>query len=161
MTSIKELCWKKKKRFVFILASQYIDMITLIFSFPSPFTGSACTRTGGQGAPGRRAACHGSRSQCPIRAQGQIQVVFMRLVVGKRKTNRLQVLLDLGVEGTGLERNNLRGSIGVVGNGRAALGAEESVDGVSRSGRAGPLLDGAVDGEGGFGDDGDEGWRGS
>lgn len=45
-----------------------------------------------------------------------------------------------------------------MGNGRAALGAEESVDLVSGGGRAGPRLDGAVDGQLVFGDDGDESW---
>lgn len=44
---------------------------------------------------------------------------------------RLQVLLDLSVESTGLERNDLRSSVGVVGDGRAALGAEETVDNVA------------------------------
>jgi hypothetical protein len=43
-----------------------------------------------------------------------------------------------------------------VGNGRAAVGAEESVDLVSGGGRAGPRLDGAVDGQLVLGDDGDE-----
>lgn len=47
-----------------------------------------------------------------------------------------------------------------MGDGRAALGAEDSVDGVSGGGRAGPLLDGAVDGQRGLGDDGDESWPG-
>lgn len=47
-----------------------------------------------------------------------------------------------------------------MGNGRAALGAEESVDFVSGGGRAGPRLDGAVDGQLVFGDDGDESWPG-
>lgn len=71
-------------------------------------------------------------------------------------TNRLQGLLDLGVESTALEGNDLGSTIGVVGDGRSALGAEESVDGVSRGGGAGPLLDGTVDGERGLGDDDDE-----
>lgn len=75
-------------------------------------------------------------------------------------TDRLQLLLNLGIESAGLEGNDLGSSIGVVGDGRAALGAEEAVDGVSGGGGAGPLLDGAVDGEGGLGDDGDESCRG-
>lgn len=45
-----------------------------------------------------------------------------------------------------------------MGNGRAALGAEDSVDLVSGVGRAGPRLDGAVDGQLGLGDDSDESW---
>lgn len=76
----------------------------------------------------------------------------------REKTYRLELLLQLGLKGAGLESNDLGGGIGVVGDGRAALGAEESVDGVSGGGRAGPLLDGAVDGQRGFGDDGDESW---
>jgi hypothetical protein len=75
-------------------------------------------------------------------------------------THRLQLLLDLGVQSPGLEGNDIGSSIGVVGNGRAALGAEEAMDGVSGGGGAGPLLDGTVDGEGGLGDDGDESCRG-
>jgi hypothetical protein len=43
-------------------------------------------------------------------------------------THRLQVLLQLRVKSASLEGNDLRGGIGVVGNGRAALGAEETVD---------------------------------
>lgn len=45
-----------------------------------------------------------------------------------------------------------------MGNGRAAVRAEESVDLVSGVGRAGPSLDGAVDGQLVLGDDGDESW---
>lgn len=47
-----------------------------------------------------------------------------------------------------------------MGDGRAALGAEESVDLVSGGGRARPRLDGAVDGQLVFRDDGDESWSG-
>lgn len=72
-------------------------------------------------------------------------------------TYRLEVLLQLGVEGTGLEGDDLGGGIGVVGDGRAALGAEEAVDDVTgRALGARVLLDGAVDGELVLGDDGDE-----
>jgi hypothetical protein len=63
-------------------------------------------------------------------------------------THRLEVLLDLGVKGTSLQSDDLRGGIGVVGNGRTALGAEKTVDNVARrSLGAGVGLDGAVDGE--------------
>lgn len=74
----------------------------------------------------------------------------------RESTNRLQGLLDLGVESAALEGNDLGSTIGVVGDGRSALGAEESVDCVSRGGGAGPLLDGTVDGERGLGDDDNE-----
>lgn len=63
-------------------------------------------------------------------------------------THRLEVLLDLGIEGTSLQGDDLRSGIGVVGDGRTALAAEETVDNVA--GRAlgtGVGLDRAVDGE--------------
>jgi hypothetical protein len=72
-------------------------------------------------------------------------------------TYRLEVLLDLGVEGTSLEGNDLRGGIGVVGDGRATLGAEEAVDDIARAALgARVLLDGAVNGQLVLRDDGDE-----
>lgn len=74
-----------------------------------------------------------------------------------KSTHRLQGLLDLRVQSTGLEGNDRRGSVRVVGNGRAAVGAEKTVDRVAGSTVAGVLLDGAVDGQDIFGDDGDEG----
>lgn len=69
---------------------------------------------------------------------------------------RLQGLLNLGIESTSLEGDDLGGSRRIVGDGRAALGAEDSVDGISGVGLAGPCLDGAVDGQLVFGNDGDE-----
>ena len=45
-----------------------------------------------------------------------------------------------------------------MGNGRAALGAEEAVDVVARGTLARVFLDGALDGELVLGDDGDEGF---
>lgn len=71
-------------------------------------------------------------------------------------TYRLQGLLDLSVQSTGLQSDNLRGRIGVVGNGRATLGAEDAVDGVARATLARPGLGGAGDGQSGLGNDGDE-----
>lgn len=76
------------------------------------------------------------------------------------KTNRLQELLNLAIESAGFENANGSVTCRLVGDGRAALGAEESVDIVSRVGLAGPLLDGAVDGQLVPGDDGDESWPG-
>lgn len=72
-------------------------------------------------------------------------------------THRLQGLLDLGVEGAALERDDLRGRIRVVGDRGAALGAEDAVDGVARGALAGPGLGRAVDLELVLGDDADEG----
>lgn len=69
-------------------------------------------------------------------------------------TYRFQRLLDLGVQGASLEGDDLRGSIGVVGDRGSALAAEDSVHGVAAGalGRVG--LGGAVDGQRGLGDDG-------
>lgn len=72
------------------------------------------------------------------------------------KTHRLQGLLDLRVESTGLDGNDRRGSIRVVGNGRATLRAEYAVDVLARAALASPALGGAVDGELVLGHDGDE-----
>ena len=72
-------------------------------------------------------------------------VVKVLRIIG---THRLEVLLDLGIEGTSLQGDDLRSGIGVVGDGRTALAAEETVDNVA--GRAlgtGVGLDRAVDGE--------------
>lgn len=44
-----------------------------------------------------------------------------------------------------------------MGNGRAAVGAEEAVDSLARGSGAGPLLDWAVDGKLVLGDDDNEG----
>lgn len=71
-------------------------------------------------------------------------------------TYRLQVLLDLSVQSTSLQSDDLGGSIGVVGNGRATLGAEDTVDGMARRSLAGPSLGGAVDSQSGLGDDSDQ-----
>lgn len=79
----------------------------------------------------------------------------------KERTYGLEVLLQLSVEGAGLEGNDLGGGIGVVGDGGTALGAEESVDDVAgRALGAGVGLDGAVEGELVLLDDSDESYRG-
>ena len=76
------------------------------------------------------------------------------------ETYRLEVLLQFAVQSTTLECNDLRGSIRVVGNGRAALGAKESVDDVTRAALgAGIGLDGAVDGKLVLLNNGDESFR--
>lgn len=71
-------------------------------------------------------------------------------------TYRLQILLDLGVQGTSLQGDDLGSSIGVVGNRRATLGAEDAVDGMAGRALAGPSLGGAVDCQSGLGDDSDQ-----
>jgi hypothetical protein len=43
-----------------------------------------------------------------------------------------------------------------MGDRRAAVGAEQTVDGLARGASASPLLDGTVDGELGLGDNGDK-----
>lgn len=68
-------------------------------------------------------------------------------------THRLQVLLQLRVQSTALECNDLGSGIWVVGNWRAALRAEEAVDGFARGSLARPLLDRAIDRELVLGDD--------
>lgn len=71
-------------------------------------------------------------------------------------TYRLEGLLDLSVQSTSLQSNDLGSRIGVVGNGRATLGAEDAVDRVAGATLASPALGGAVDGQLGLGDDGDQ-----
>lgn len=71
-------------------------------------------------------------------------------------TYRLQVLLDLGVQSTGLESDDRGRSVGVVGNGRAALGAEDTVDGLAGGAVLCEALGRAVEGQGVLGDDGNE-----
>jgi hypothetical protein len=79
---------------------------------------------------------------------GEVLLAERQLSNGPDLGIRLEVLLDLGVKGTSLQSDDLRGGIGVVGNGRTALGAEKTVDNVARrSLGAGVGLDGAVDGE--------------
>lgn len=84
-------------------------------------------------------------------------VIVNRLCISG--THRLEVLLDLGIESTGLQSDDLRGGIRVVGDGRTALGAEESVDSVAGGALgAGVGLDGAVDGELVLLDNSNESW---
>lgn len=74
----------------------------------------------------------------------------------RAETYWLEILLDLAVESTGLECNDLRGSIGIVSDGRTALGAEKPPDRLARRALALPLLHGAIDGELVLGDNSDE-----
>ena len=73
------------------------------------------------------------------------------------ETYRLQGLLDLAVESTGLEGDDGRGSLGVVGNGRTALGAEDAVDGQAGAASLGVRLGRTLDSQRILGDDGDQG----
>lgn len=59
-------------------------------------------------------------------------------------THGLELLALLGVEGAGLHGNDFGSGVRVVGNGGAALGAEDAVDVVARGALARPLLDGAA-----------------
>lgn len=72
-------------------------------------------------------------------------------------THRLEVLLNLRIQGAGLEGDDVRGALRVVGDGAAALGAEDAVDGLARGSDAGPRFGRSLDGELVLGDDGDEG----
>lgn len=76
-----------------------------------------------------------------------------------RGTYRLEILLDLIIETSALERNDGR-AVGCVSDRRPALGAEPPVDGVSAVGGSLPLLEGAFDLELVLEDDGDECWGG-
>lgn len=80
-----------------------------------------------------------------------------RRKVVRRTTYGLKILLYLSRERAGLEGNDLGSSLGVVGDGGAALLAEPAPDGVAGVGGALPLLDGAVDLELVLEDYGDEG----
>lgn len=79
---------------------------------------------------------------------GEVLLAERQLSDGPDLGVRLEVLLDLGIKSTSLQSDDLRGGIGVVGDGRTALGAEETVDNVARRALgAGVGLDRAVDGE--------------
>lgn len=69
----------------------------------------------------------------------------------------LERLLDFRVESAALDGDDLGRRVGVVRDGRAALGAEEAPDGLAAAALAFVFLDGALDGELVFGDDADEG----
>lgn len=82
--------------------------------------------------------------------------VVIRIRVMATVTYGLQSLLDLSVQGTGLESDDLGGGIGVVSDRRATLGAEDAVDSVAGGTLTSPALGGAIDGQLVLGDDGDE-----
>ena len=73
-----------------------------------------------------------------------------------KKTYRLQILLDFGVQGTSLESDNWGSSLGVVSNGRTALRAEDAVDGLAGGAVLCVALGWAIDGQGLLGDDSDK-----
>lgn len=73
-------------------------------------------------------------------------------------TYRLQVLLLLKLERPSLDGNNLRRSVGIVGDRGAAFAAEKTVDGVSRGAFTAPFLDGAGDVDLVLGENDDKGW---
>jgi hypothetical protein len=53
---------------------------------------------------------------------------------------RLQLLLDLHIQGPCLHSDDIRSGIGIVCNWRTALGAKDSVDGFAGAAHAGPAL---------------------
>lgn len=73
-------------------------------------------------------------------------------------TYRLQILALLGFKSTTLQSNDFGGRIGIVGYGRAALGAEQAMNIFTGRTFATVLLDWAIDGELVFGDDYDKRW---
>ena len=79
--------------------------------------------------------------------------------LGVGKTYRLQGLLDLLGEGPGLDGDDGRRGLGIVGNVRAALAAEDAVHGLARGADVGVALGGARDGHLVLLEDSDEGWR--
>jgi hypothetical protein len=68
----------------------------------------------------------------------------------------VQLLLNLGVEGTGLHGDDLGRRIRVVRNRGATLGAEDAIDVLARAASTLPRLDGSVDGHLVLGDDADK-----
>lgn len=83
----------------------------------------------------------------------QVQIIAQIIAL---VTYGLQSLLDLSVEGTGLDSDDLGGGIGVVGDRRATLGAEDAVDSVAGRTLTSPALGGAIDGQLVLGHDGNE-----
>lgn len=74
-------------------------------------------------------------------------------------TYRLQVLLDFRVQSTSLQSDDLGSGLGVVSDRGSALATEDTVDGLAGGTNTSPALGGTVDGEGGLGDDGDQGYN--
>lgn len=70
---------------------------------------------------------------------------------------RLQCLLDLGVQSTGLKGDNRRRGLRVMGDGRTALAAKDTVHGLAGSAIASVGLCRTVHFQKVLGDDGDEG----
>ena len=120
----------------------------------SPFSTAAYAQTDAPASPGKTGACRPSKSRYPVSPYISKSGGEKRQ---KKKTHRLQPLLDLAVQRAALEGDHGR-RLGVVRDRRPALGAEPPVHGVARVGGAFPLLDGARRGELVLGDDDDEGW---
>jgi hypothetical protein len=92
---------------------------------------------------------------------GQVLLAEWQLADRPDLRIRLQLFLQLRVEAPGLHSDDGRGGVGVVSNGRAALGAEDAVDGFARASHSGPALGGALDRKLVFEDHGDEGVGGA
>lgn len=131
-----------------------------IFPFPlldPPFT-AAYAQTDAPASPGKTGACRPSKSRYPAppKMHQHPPPHTTPFREKRKKTHRLQPLLNLRVQRPPLDRNHRR-RLGVVRDRRPALGAEPPVHGVAAVGRALPLLDGARGGEFVFGDYDDEG----
>lgn len=74
-------------------------------------------------------------------------------------TYRLQSLLDLRVEGSGLDGNDLRSGFWVMGDGRTAFRAKDTVNWMAGRALPSPALDWALNRQLGLGDNGDECWE--
>lgn len=81
----------------------------------------------------------------------------MKNLLSVHSTYRLQGLLDFRVQGTRLDGDDLGSGLGVMSNGRAAIGAEDPMDRMTRGALSSPALDWALDGQLGLGHDSDEG----
>jgi hypothetical protein len=98
------------------------------------------------------------RGKKVISPTSQSHADHLRLYARIGNTYRLESLLDLSIQSTSLQSDDLGSRIGVVSNGRATLGAEDTVDGVTGAALASPALDGAVDGQLVLGNNSDQGY---
>lgn len=89
---------------------------------------------------------------------GQVLLAEGELANGPDLGVGLESLLQLSLKGASLEGDDLGGGVGIVGNGRTALGAEETVDNLARGALgSGVGLDWAIESELVLGDYSDQG----
>lgn len=96
-------------------------------------------------------------------ANGPDLGILFRSVVSRARgirgqAHRLERLLDIAVQRASLDGNDFRGRIGVMGNGRAALRTEDTVDSMARRAVAGVLFGRAINSQLGLGNDGNKGF---